>query len=96
MSVYPPKMSPSPTSRKSYMTTIKPTFIPPRPSLGSQELSQIRDIKHATQSLVRELWEAGRDQDPTSSYLQPIVPPFVDPVKELEELNKVRLNLKLD
>jgi hypothetical protein len=73
------------------MAAIKPSFIPPRPSLGSQELSQIRDIKNATHSLVRELWEAGRDQDPTASYLEPIVPPFVDPVKELEELNKVSL-----
>ena len=85
MSVYPKK---SPT-RTRYTSSIKPAFIEPKRQSSEEEITAIQHLRQATHSLVQELWEAGRDTDPTASFAEPIKTPFVDPVRELKQASKV-------
>lgn len=82
MSVYPRKTSP----KRHYTESIKPAFIAPAKSFEAQELDAISKLKEVTHSLVRDLWEAGRDTDPIAQFAQPLDTPFLDPVQKLKEL----------
>ena len=96
MSVYPRK---SPSSRNSnYTKSIKPAFIENKTNAinDSLEITAIQQLRQATHSLVQELWEAGRDNDPTASFAGPIPKAFIDPVRELREASLVPKSLLSD
>jgi hypothetical protein len=50
-------------------------------------LHEIRAITKVTDSIIQELWEASRDNDPTASYAIPIEKPWIDPVEKLKKGN---------
>ena len=54
---YPPKK----VKKKSFLETIQPEFIPISSSSQKEEITAIRQLRQASNSLVQELWEAGRD-----------------------------------
>jgi hypothetical protein len=60
----------------------------------SQELltQEIHAITRVTDSIIQELWEASRDNDPTASFALTIEAPWIDPV---EKLKKERLSFAI-
>ena len=62
---------------------MKPKFISSESSLHTTEIDAIRSLKLATNNVVQQLWNSGRDND--DSYSLPLPKYFKDPVKELYE-----------
>lgn len=50
-------------------------------------IHEIQAIKQVTDSIIQELLEASRDNDPTASFALPIEKPWTDPVEELKKDN---------
>ena len=55
MSVYPPKKS----KQKSFLSNVRPDFI--EPPANQDQITAIRQLRQASNAIVKELWEAGRD-----------------------------------
>ena len=56
-------------------------------------IQEINLIKKVTDSIIQELWEASRDNDPTASFALPIEKPWTDPVEKVKKGN-LRFTLK--
>lgn len=52
-------------------------------------IHEIQAIKQVTDSIIQELWEASRDNDPTASFALPIDKPWTDPVEKLKKVRYV-------
>lgn len=50
-------------------------------------IDEIHAITRVTDSIIQELWEASRDNDPTASYAIPIEKPWIDPVEKIKKGN---------